>query len=66
MFTKTNYSKFVKPRADTWSENKPIQFELISRVEVIDNAGRSYVNNEVEWCNISIQDNGKTLKIFVK
>lgn len=57
---------FVKPKDQSWSEHKPIQLELISRVEVIDNIGRSYVNDKVEWCNISIQDNGKTLKIFVK
>lgn len=38
----------------------------VKRVEVIDENGRSYVNwspaNKVE---ISIQDDGKTLKIFI-
>lgn len=46
---------------------KPIEFlEGCTRVEVIDENGRSYFNykptNKVE---ISMQDGGKTLKIFI-
>ena len=46
---------------------KPIELlEGCTRVEVIDENGRSYVNwkptNKVE---ISMQDEGKTLKIFI-
>ena len=37
-----------------------------TRVEVIDNAGRSYVNwNADNQVQISMQDNDRTLKVFV-
>ena len=40
--------------------------EMITRVEVIDEKGRSYVNwkptNRIE---LQVQDNGRTLKVFV-
>jgi hypothetical protein len=43
------------------------KLDLVTRVEVIDEKGRSYVNwdsqNEV---SISVQDDGRTLKVFVK
>lgn len=43
-----------------------IPTKKIKRVEVIDDAGRSYVNwennNIVELC---LQDDGRTLKIFI-
>jgi hypothetical protein len=38
----------------------------IDRLEVIDETGRAYTNCKVEKAEVSIQDNGKTLKIFVK
>lgn len=41
--------------------------DKVNRVEVIDKNGRSYVNwrsdNKVE---LSLQDNGRTLKVFIK
>jgi len=49
---------------EAWDEymvNPP----LISRLEVIDDNGRSYVNVDVESIQNSIQDDGRTLKIFV-
>lgn len=40
--------------------------EGVVRVEVIDENGRSYVNwNKDNIVNISIQDEGRTLKIFI-
>jgi hypothetical protein len=40
--------------------------EGVVRVEVIDENGRSYVNwNKDNIVNISIQDEGKTMKIFI-
>lgn len=36
-----------------------------NRVEVIGN-GREYVKDDLEEVTISIQDNGRTLKIFIK
>ena len=40
-------------------------FEAVNRVEVIDNTGRAYVKYNVTDGSIDIQDDGKTLKIFV-
>ena len=38
-----------------------------TRVEVIDKKGRSYINwNKENEISISIQDDGKTFKIFIK
>ena len=40
--------------------------EGVVRVEVIDENGRSYVNwNKDNIVNISIQDEGRTMKIFI-
>jgi len=40
--------------------------EVINRVEVIDEKGRSYVNwKPTNRTELHIQDNGKTLKVFI-
>jgi len=41
-------------------------FPDVTRVEVIDKNGRSYVNMEVTETALMLQDNNKTLKIFLK
>ena len=38
----------------------------ITRLEVIDSKGRAYVNMDVKHIEFSLQDNDRTLKIFVK
>jgi hypothetical protein len=39
---------------------------MINRVEVIDEKGRSYVNwKKYNRVNLQIQDNGRTLKVFI-
>ena len=38
---------------------------LVNRVEVIDETGRAYVNMNVEYVRYSLQDGGRTLKLFV-
>lgn len=39
---------------------------MINRIEVIDEKGRSYVNwNKSNKVELLVQDNGKTLKVFV-
>jgi hypothetical protein len=43
-------------------ESKP----KINRVEVIDQNGRAYTNYSVENVKILIQDDGKTMKIFLE
>ena len=40
--------------------------EEITRVEVIDENGRAYVNWEVEDLQLHVQDSGRTLKLFVR
>jgi len=41
------------------------EFKNITRVEVIDNDGRRYVKYGAKEVKYDIQDDGKTLKIFV-
>jgi hypothetical protein len=38
---------------------------LVDRVEVIDGNGRAYTNNWVKDVSTSLQDQGRTLKVFV-
>ncbi len=43
-----------------------IILEDVNRLEVIDQKGRSYVNwNDNKKIEISFQDNGKALKVFI-
>lgn len=41
-------------------------FPDVDRVEIIDSHGRSYVNMDVKECGLMLQDNNKTLKLFLK
>ena len=41
-------------------------FPDVDRVEVIDARGRSYTNMDVKECALMLQDNNKTLKLFLK
>lgn len=47
---------------------KDLKFKDISRVEVIGPEGREYVRyfKEDEWMHYMIQDEGRTLKIFIE
>jgi hypothetical protein len=39
----------------------------VTRVEVIDQDGRSYVNwNSTNKVEVSLQDEGKTMKVFIR
>jgi hypothetical protein len=42
-----------------------IHLPTITRVELIDETGRLIIKHNVE-CRISIQDNERTLKVFIK
>ena len=47
-------------------ENTDISTEEVTRVEVIDDTGRAYVNrNPDNAVEVQLQDNGKTLKVFI-
>jgi len=43
-----------------------IVFSDVNRVEVIDKEGRSYTNMKVTEAALMLQDDNKTLKIFLK
>ena len=53
--------------ADVMAMLPPVIFlEKVNRVEVIDQNGRSYVNWEpTNKTELSLQDDGKTLKVFI-
>lgn len=40
-------------------------FPKVTRVEVISNFGRSYTNYNTHNVTIAIQDNGRTIKVFL-
>ena len=44
----------------------PPKMEKVTRLEVIDADGRSYTNWKVKDIEVSYQDDGRTLKIFIK
>lgn len=46
------------------TSRKRINNALVTRLEVIDNDGRVYINTNVDKLELSYQDDGKTLKIF--
>lgn len=46
-------------------EDGKLGFTKITRVEIIDEKGRAYVARNL-WVNLSLQDNGRTLKVFTK
>jgi len=51
-----------------WSENQIkefTRFPKITRVEVIEESGRKYVNWDCKDVSLSIQDNDRTLKVFI-
>ena len=43
-----------------------IPYSRITRVEVIDRRGRELVKHDVTDVQISIQDDGQTIKLFLK
>lgn len=44
---------------------KSTNFDKVTRVEVIDDSGRAYVQCDIEKVSFDIQDEGRTLKVFV-
>ena len=42
------------------------EFKNVTRVEVIDNQGRAYTKYHVTDVRLDLQDNERTLKIFVE
>jgi hypothetical protein len=64
--------EYCKLKAATLSHPAPLDLvtvnghdlSKVTRLEVIDNNGRSYVNWGVDKMEFSYQDDGRTLKIF--
>ena len=51
---------------DYFSDLSQLQNNQVNRVEIIDKKGRSYVNwNKNNKIELSYQDSGRTLKIFI-
>ena len=48
---------------DSWLSTN---YEDVTRVEVIDAEGRAYVNTNAAYVVIDLQDEGRTLKVFLK
>ena len=48
-----------------WRGVVMINLDDVTRVEVIDNKGRSYTKNNVERVWLSLQDDNRTLKVMV-
>lgn len=46
-------------------EVKQLDLQKVTRVEVIDAKGRSYTNWNVKQVIASLQDNDRTLKLFI-
>ncbi len=38
----------------------------VTRIEIIDEKGRQYINMSMEIDEIQLQDNNRTMKIFIK
>jgi hypothetical protein len=52
---------------DGWKANPGIDTTQVTRVEVIaHNGGRDYVNMDTGEVTVQLQDDGKTLKVFVR
>ena len=49
----------------TTEKDQIAEMPKISRVEVIDQEGRAYVNMDAKHVSVSIQDQGRTLKVFL-
>ena len=57
----------IKVDETTMKTEFKIPENSITRLEVIEyNNGRAYVNRDLSTVEFSLQDDGKTLKIFVK
>lgn len=58
--------EIISEQAAEIAELKAMKFSKVTRVEVIDKNGRSYVNYGAEDVEISLQDDDRTMKIFCR
>jgi len=55
-----------KPLGKEWFVENSQNFSCVKRVEVIDNDGRIYTKYDVKSVRYQLQDDGRTLKLFVE
>lgn len=55
-----------KALGNDWFRDQLVDMNRVTRVEVIDEDGRSYTEYNAKAVQISIQDDGRTLKVFLK
>lgn len=48
------------------SSDFPSKLDRVTRLEIIDENGRSYTNHSISGMNFSFQDNDETLKLFIE
>jgi hypothetical protein len=56
----------VEEEPDPIDPEISINYQDVTRVEVIDDEGRAYVNTDVAYVVTDLQDEGRTLKVFIK
>lgn len=56
----------VEEEPDPIDPEISINYQDVTRVEVIDDEGRVYVNTDVAYVVTDLQDEGRTLKVFIK
>lgn len=44
----------------------PEELKTVTRVEIIDKTGRAYVNLDCKRVEVSMQDDNRTMKVFIK
>ena len=50
---------------DNTMKTDTLDTKKITRVEIIDETGRSYVKRDISSLEVLLQDDGRTLKIFI-
>lgn len=63
--TKWHLPEGRTPLSSAWMKAKSLDFSTVTRIEVIDKNGRSYTNWDVKAVETQLQDDGRTLKIFI-
>ena len=65
-FPEITPERILELKLDMLKDSKKLsKMEKVNRLEVIDTVGRKFVNYDVNNIEISLQDNNKTLKLFI-
>jgi hypothetical protein len=55
----------LSKQTDNMMKTDTLDTKKITRVEIIDETGRSYVKRDISGLEVQLQDDGRTLKIFI-